>query len=177
MPAPIVIEVTPQARAVIAKLQRFPQEMGQAIKRGMDDAGNIAWREIQQQRFRGLSKKPFPVPEHRLRNISDRLQQSLLYRAAKVEVAGNNVTVTGSMGSEGVWYFPLHEFGGTVSIKPFFRKNRKSTRKNPKPQVAVKGHTRTYPARQPLRTGIEEHKVLFQQKIQQELEKTLAAKG
>jgi hypothetical protein len=177
MPAPIVIELTPQAQAVIVKLRNFPQEMGQAIKRGMDDAGNTAWREITIQRFRGLGKKPYPVEEHRLRNISDRLQTSLFWRNAKVETAGNSVSVTGTMGSEGVWYFPLHEYGGTITIKPFFRKNRKSSKKNPKPQIAVKSHTRTYPERAPMRTGIAEHKILFQQKIQAELEKTLAAKG
>jgi hypothetical protein len=32
------------------------------------------------------------------------------------------------------------------------------------------------PARAPMHTGIEEHKILFQQKIQQELETTLASK-
>jgi hypothetical protein len=37
MAAPIIIEVTPQARAVIGKLHNFPQQMGQAIKRGMDE--------------------------------------------------------------------------------------------------------------------------------------------
>src|SRR5580765_3822529 len=169
MPAPIVIEVTPQARAVIAKLQRFPQEMGQAIKRGMDDAGNIAWREITTQRFSG--KGPFPVPEHRLGSRTERLKQSLFYRAATVSLAGNQVAVTGTMGSLGVKYFPIHEYGfsGTATVKPFFRKNRKG------PPTQVKGHTRSMniPARAPMHTGIEDHKVLFQQKIQQELEKEL----
>src|SRR5580765_6942553 len=103
MPAPIVIEVTPQARAVIAKLQRFPQEMGQAIKRGMDDAGNIAWREITIQRFSG--KGPFPVVMHKLGERTERLKQSLFYRAARVETAGSSVAVTGKMGSLGVKYF------------------------------------------------------------------------
>jgi hypothetical protein len=176
MPAPIIIEVTPQARAVIAKLQRFPQEMGQAIKRGMDDAGNTAWREITIQRFSG--KGPFPVAMHKLGARTERLKQSLFYRAARVETVGQNVSVTGTMGSEGVKYFPIHEYGfsGSATVKPFFRKNRPGAKK---PGVEVKGHTRrmNIPARAPMHTGIEDHKILFQTKIQQELEKTLASKG
>jgi hypothetical protein len=172
MPAPIVIELTPQAQAVIVKLRNFPQEMGQAIKRGMDDAGNTAWREITIQRFSG--KGPFPVPEHRLGERTERLKQSLFYRAARVETAGQSVSVTGTMGSEGVKYFPIHEYGfsGIATVKPFFRKNRKG------PPSQVKGHTRqmNIPARAPMHTGIEDHKILFQTRIQQELEKTLAAK-
>jgi hypothetical protein len=172
MAVPIVIEVTPQARAVIAKLQRFPQEMGQAIKRGMDDAGNTAWREITIQRFSG--KGPFPVAEHRLGSRTERLKQSLFYRAARVEIVGQSVSVTGTMGSEGVKYFPIHEYGSSAfaTIKPFFRKNRKG------PPTQVKGHTRqmNIPARAPMHHGIEDHKILFQRKIQQELEKMLAAK-
>lgn len=175
MAAPIVIEITPQARAVIAKLQRFPQDIGAAIKRGMDDAGNQSWREIERQRFMGLSAKPFPVSEHRLRNISDRLHTSLFYRAATVTQVGNQVSVTGRMGSEGVVYFPIHEYGfsGSASVKPFFRKNRGG-----KGGHDVKGHTRrmNIPARAPLHTGLEDHKILFQTKIQEQLVATLNAK-
>jgi hypothetical protein len=174
MPAPIVIELTPQAQAVIVKLRNFPQEMGQAIKRGMDDAGNTAWREITIQRFSG--KGPFPVVEHRLGERTERLKQSLFYRAARVEAAGQSVSVTGTMGSEGVKYFPIHEYGfsGIATVKPFFRKNRGS--KGGTHQV--KGFTRrmNIPARAPMHTGIEDHKILFQTRIQQELEKTLASK-
>ena len=39
MAAPIVIEIGPEGRALILKLQKFPQEIGQTIKRGMDEAG------------------------------------------------------------------------------------------------------------------------------------------
>jgi len=176
MPAPIVIELTPQAQAVIVKLQKFPQNIGQAIKRGMDEAGLKAWREISDTRFSGIGPRPFPVAEHKLRQISGRLKGSLFWRAARVETAGQLVSVTGAMVSEGVRYFPIHEYGfsGTANVKPFFRKNR-STKK---PLSEVKGHTRrmNIPARAPMRTGIEDHKILFQQKIQQELEIELAKK-
>jgi hypothetical protein len=177
MPAPIVIELTPQARAVIVKLQKFPQNVGQAIKRGMDSAGLTSQREISDTRFSGLGPRPFPVAEHKLRQISHHLKESLFWRAARVETAGQVVSVTGAMVSEGVKYFPIHEYGfaGVVTVKPFFRKNRKSQKK---PVSQVKGHTRrmNIPARAPMHTGIEEHKILFQQKIQQELETMLAAK-
>src|SRR4029077_9162130 len=123
MPAPVIIEVTQQARAVIAKLQRFPQEMGQAIKRGMDDAGNTAWREITIQRFSG--KGPFPVPMHRLGSRTERLKQSLFYRAATVETVGSSVAVTGTMGSRGVKYFPVHEYGSS-GLVPFKTKKGKT---------------------------------------------------
>jgi hypothetical protein len=170
MPAPIIIEVTPGAQAVIAKLRRFPQEIGQAIKRGMDDAGLTAQREIVAKRFRGISKKPFPVSEHRLRNISDRLQQSIFWKPATVQTTGSSVAVTGTMGSFGVKYFPWHEYGLTVA--PRFRKSRA---KNPKHlAIPVKGYS--IPERAPMRTGIADHKINFQRKIQEELEKTLNAK-
>jgi hypothetical protein len=162
MPAPIIIEVTPQAQAVIVKLQRFPQEMGQAIKRGMDDAGNTAWREITIQRFSG--KGPFPVPEHRLGSRTERLKQSLFYRAATIETAGSSVVVTGTMGSLGVKYFPVHEYGLTGLVPFKTKKGKTGTRKM------------NIPARAPMHHGIEDHRILFQQKIQQELEKTLNAK-
>src|SRR4029077_20400387 len=106
----------------------------------------------------------------------DRLQQSLFWRNARVETAGNNVSVTGTMGSYGVRYFPLHEYGwsGTQTVKPFFRMNRSG-----KGTHEVKAHTRrmNIPARAPMHHGIEDHKILFQQKIQQELEKELARKA
>jgi hypothetical protein len=168
MPAPIIIEVTPQAKAVIAKLRNFPQQMGQAIKRGMDDAGNIAWSEIDRQRFSG--KGPFPPLLHKLGQVSERTKQGLMWKPARIETTGNNVAVTGSLGVYGVWYFALHEVGAT--IKPHFRRSRA---KNPKRlMIPVRGYS--LPARAPLRTGIEDHKILFQQKIQQELEKELAKK-
>ena len=171
MPAPIIIEVTPQARAVISKLQRFPQDMGNAIKRGMDDAGTQSQREIAATRFSGFGKKPFPVAEHKLRNISERLRTSLIYNAAKVETVGSSVSVTGSLGSRGVKYFPRHEFG--LLVAPHFRRSRA---KDPKRLlIPVKGYS--IPARQPMRYGIMDHKILFQTKIQQELEKEWARKA
>lgn len=165
MPAPIIIEVTPQAKAVIGKLRRFPQDMGQAIKRGMDQAGNIAWHDIERKRFMGLAKKPYPVSEHRLRNISDRLHTSLFYRAATVEVAAQKVSVTGTMGSFGVKYFPVHEYGFT-GLVPFKSKKGKTG-----------SRFMNIPARAPMRHGIEDHKINFQQKIQAELEKEWARKA
>jgi hypothetical protein len=168
MPAPIVIEVTPQAQAVIVKLRNFPQQIGQAIKRGMDDAGLTAQREIVATRFRGLSKKPFPVSEHRLRNISDRLQQSIFWKPATIATTGSSVAVTGTMGSFGVKYFPWHEYG--LQVAPHFRRSR--AKKPKRLMIPVKGYS--IPERAPMRTGIENHKILFQTKIQQELEKELA---
>jgi hypothetical protein len=168
MPAPIVIEITPQAQAVIVKLRNFPQQIGQAIKRGMDDAGNTAWREITIQRFSG--KGPFPVPEHRLGSRTERLKQSLFYRAATVQTVGSSVAVTGTMGSLGVKYFPWHEYG--LQVAPHFRRSRA---KNPKRlMIPVKGYS--IPERAPMRTGIADHKINFQRKIQEELEKTINAK-
>ena len=87
MPAPIIIEVTPQAQSGHCEAARFPQEMGQAIKRGMDDAGNTAWREITIQRFSG--KGPYPVSMHKLGSSSERLKQSLFYRrGARLQTVG-----------------------------------------------------------------------------------------
>jgi len=178
MPAPIIIELSPGAQAVMAKLRQFPQEMGAAIKRGMDEAGNIAWREITLQRFSG--KGPYPVVMHKLGERTERLKQSLFYRAARVQTAGQSVTVTGTMGSFGVKYFPLHEYGwiGTQYVKSFFRINRRPGLHKPKVLVLVKGFTRrmNIPARAPMHHGINDHRILFQQKIQNELEKMLAQK-
>jgi hypothetical protein len=174
MPAPIIIEVTPAAKAVIAKLNKFPQEMGQAIKRGMDQAGNTAWREITIKRFSG--KGPFPVSMHRLGSVTERLKQSLFYRAATVETTGQQVSVTGTMGSFGVKYFPWHEYGfsGSVSVAPFFRKNRSGKGKH-----QVKAYTRrmNIPERAAMRTGIEDHRINFQTRIQEQLEAEWAKKA
>jgi hypothetical protein len=176
MPAPIVIELTPQARAVILKLQKFPQNVGQAIKRGMDEAGQTAWREISDTRFGGIGPRPYPVAEHKLRQISGRLKLSLFWRQARVETTGQLVSVTGAMVSEGVRYFPIHEYGfsGTANVKPFFRKNRSAG----KPVSQVKGHTRrmNIPARAPMHTGLQDHMINFRTKIQEELEAELAKK-
>jgi hypothetical protein len=158
MPAPIIIEVTPQAQAVIAKLQRFPQEMGQAIKRGMDNAGVIAQGDITRQRFSG--KGPFPPLLHKLGEVSERTKQALIWKPAQVSTAGNQVSVTGTIGVFGVWYFRLHEEGFSKVVHK------------------KKGGSRilNIPARAPLRTGIQDHIPNFQRKIQEELEKTLNAK-
>lgn len=146
MPAPIVIEITPRGRAVIAKLQRFPQDMGNAIKRGMDDAGLTAWRDIDRTRFSG--KGPFPPILRRLGQKTERTKLGLMWKPAKVDVSGGNrVSVTGTMGVFGVKYFALHEQG---SLK--------------------------FPKRAPLRTGLESHKINFRRKIEAELEKEWAKK-
>jgi hypothetical protein len=158
MPAPIIIELTPQAQAVMVKLRRLPQQIGQAIKRGMDNAGVIAQGDITRQRFSG--KGPFPPLLHKLGEVSERTKQALIWKPAQVSTAGNQVSVTGTMGVFGVWYFRLHEEGYSKIVRK------------------KKGGSRplNIPARAPLRTGLEDHRINFQRKIQEELEKTLNAK-
>jgi hypothetical protein len=71
-----------------------------------------------------------------------------------------------------VKYFPWHEYG--LQVAPHFRRSRaKPAAEGPKRLlIPVKGYS--IPERAPMRTGIEDHKILFQTKIQQELEKELA---
>jgi phage gpG-like protein len=182
----IKVEIPPDSRALIAKLQRFPVELGEAIKRGMNRAGALALGKITAERFTGLG--PFPVSEHKLGVRTGRLRGSLRWTPAQsVTSGGQLIEVSGAMGSN-VEYLGVHEFGfdGTVNVKSFTRKvpELRFGRAPAGPRArrptteTVKAHTRTMriPARAPLRTGIEEHLDDFTTEINSELQTLLESK-
>src|ERR1700736_5958023 len=120
MSAPILIELTPESKAVLASFEQASYKIPFAIARGMDKALPEVASNIQTQRLTGAG--PFPVEEHMLGIRSGQLRQSVRWTPAKIE----GEIVTGSLGSP-VRYAAVHEFGfeGDVTVKPFFRKNRR----------------------------------------------------
>jgi phage gpG-like protein len=182
MPATIQITIPPESQAIITNLRRFPNELAGALKRGMDKGANIALGAIARERFTGQG--PFPVPEHRLGVRTNRLRSSLRWASAQSIVEGDNITVTGSMGSN-VEYFGIHEFGfsGEVKVKSFTRKvppvrfgrlPAGPHAKRPSTET-VKAHTRrmNVPARAPLQTGLADHMQDFTDAIRVELDAAL----
>ena len=121
MGAPILIELTPEAKAVMASFEEAPYKIPLAIARGMDKALPLVASNIQAKRLTGAG--PFQVEEHMLGVRSGQLRESVRFTQAAIE----GDTVTGSIGSP-VRYAAVHEFGfeGDVQVKPFFRKNRRA---------------------------------------------------
>jgi hypothetical protein len=177
----IKIDIPQASRAIIAKLQSFKPELGEAIKRGMDKGSAIVLGKTLSERFRGQG--PFPVAEHRLGIRTHRLWDSLRWtKAQSVAVGGKLVEVSASMGSN-IEYFGVHEFGfeGDVQVKSFSRKVSelrfgrapvKGKKKTVKKKETVRAHVRhlRIPARAPLRHGIEDHIGEFTEQIGIELE-------
>jgi hypothetical protein len=119
MSAPILIDLTPEAKARIAAFEQAPDTIRFAIAKGMDKALPEVASNIQAQRLTGLG--PFPVEEHKLGIRSGQLRESVRWTPSVIE----GDSVTGSIGSQ-VRYAAVHEFGfdGDVQVKPFFRKYR-----------------------------------------------------
>jgi hypothetical protein len=106
----IKIQLTPESERVVLNLQRFPNEMPQAIRRGMDSGLRFVAGRIQQKRLTGTG--PFPVGQHQLGTRSGLLRRSVATTPAIVQ--GNKVI--GEIGSD-VLYAPVHEYGKTIRAK------------------------------------------------------------
>jgi hypothetical protein len=111
MSATVVIRIPPETQAKLERLQALPEEVPQAIKRGMDYALSEVRGRIQVERLGG--KGPYPPEEHRLGIVTQQLQRSLREEPAVITDGGE--TITGSIGSP-LFYGALHEYGwsGTV---------------------------------------------------------------
>jgi len=103
----IKIDLPPESQALLKELSDMPQEVPQAIKRGMDRSLAIVAGRIQQNRLSGIG--PFPVAEHRLGERTGQLRRSV--RAEPAVIAGNSVV--GEIGTP-VIYGSVHEFGATI---------------------------------------------------------------
>ena len=141
MSVAITIQLSPQAIALAEKYKRAPQEFPQAIKRGMTRALAIVSGRIQEKRLTGHG--PFPVVEHRLGERTGQLKLRTRSTPAQIVATGNNVEVTGAIGSS-VRYAAFNEFG-----------------------------TRKTPERAPFRTGIRENVQYITDEIQKEIETSL----
>jgi phage gpG-like protein len=104
----ISIQLTPESQAVIRGFQTLPARMMRAIARAMDKQNVFVAHHINTVRMTG--RGPYPVSEHRLGAIHNRLRASVdaWVDEHKAEINGN--TVTTSIGSN-VSYAAAHEFG------------------------------------------------------------------
>jgi phage gpG-like protein len=143
MSATITIQLSPSAIALADRFKRSPQEFPQAIKRGMTRALAIVAGRIQERRLTGHG--PFPVLEHRLGERTGQLKLRTRATQAKVESEGNQVVVSGQIGSS-VKYAAVHEFGGKHA-----------------------------PERAPFRTGIKENIKFISEEVEKEIVKSLKA--
>jgi hypothetical protein len=100
----VKIEMPPESRAVIKKLQAMPNEIPRAVKRGMDFALSVVRGRIQKTRLSG--RGPYPPAEHRLGIVTQQFQRSLREEPAVIR----GTTVTGAIGSP-IFYGAIHEFG------------------------------------------------------------------
>jgi phage gpG-like protein len=103
----IQITFTPQAQAVLNRLQTLTPRILSAMARGMNEANEITVGVIRRD-FLSYPKNGPTVPDG-LRVITNRLRGSI--RATKAVI--NGTTITSSIGTN-VKYAALHEFGGTV---------------------------------------------------------------
>jgi hypothetical protein len=165
MSATIAVQLSPDALELIDKFKGAPQQISQAIKRGMDRSLEVVTGRIQDKRLSGVG--PFPVEEHRLGQVTQQLWRSTRATPSTVESSGVQTVVTGKIGAS-VIYAEVHEFGfqGVVSVKTFIRKGR-----------SVKAHQRrmNIRARAPFQTGIGENLDYISGEIEKELVTTLKA--
>jgi len=168
----IQIKLTPKAEALLATMKAMPSWGMDAVRLGMDKANQMAVGNIMRKHLTGQG--PFPVDEHRLGVVTNRLRGATW---ASPTVASGTRT-TSSIGSP-VKYAALHEFGGVIHHKARTGTARlatdkkgsllhqaananllifaKKSRKNVK-EVAYKAeaHDVVIPERAPFRTGIRE---------------------
>jgi hypothetical protein len=181
------IELTPEAKAAMARVRGFPLRLGRAVAQGLDTANEVVKGRIERQRLDG--KGPFPVAEHRLGKVTGKLVESFHKTPAQViSDSGKVVQVSTSLGAS-IKYAAAHEFGyqGRVQVRSFTRKNprgdvfrsfaptslaRAGRKTKTQKKVAsgvstVKAHTRkmNIPARAPIRTGIEENIGVYNEEV------------
>jgi phage gpG-like protein len=156
----IKVDLPPESQALIRGFQKLPDEVPQAIKRGMDRALQIVRGRIQENRLSGIG--PYPSGERRLGEVTGLLRGSV--RAEPAVIQGNQVV--GSIGTN-VIYGRVHEFGMTIY-----------------PRVAkylvfkIAGKTifakrSVIPERAPFRTGVTENVDFIAGEISGEIEKSL----
>lgn len=106
MSQPVRIELSPEARALIARLGTAHDWMPGVIWRAMVRENELTIRHIQTERMAGNNGIPFPVSENKLGVRSARLRRSL--NAPRPAFSGNQVIST--IGTN-VEYAASHELG------------------------------------------------------------------
>ena len=168
------IELTPQAQKVLSGMQSLPARLVAAIARGMDQANQIAIRNIKTDRLVGEAG-PFPIEEHKLGKVSGLLRHSVWASQAQATSGGQIQSAAGSP----VGYAAIHEFGGRIHHKarPVKVRHKLDARGNLVKQLANsnllmfakagakrartttvqgKAYDVDMPERAPFRTGLEE---------------------
>lgn len=199
MSTTITLTNSPRLAATMAKLRELPEVAVLAVVRGMAAAGQIVLGAAVKHRFTG--RGPFPVADHRLGVVTNRLRKSLRVTAPQVD--SDRRTVSQRFGSN-VIYFGLHEFGfkGRVQVRGHTRKAVADGGQTTKGKVTrgeinkrknnilvkdrgnysyVKPHTRnlTIAARAPLTTELESQRTrdAYFSEIGQQLRLALKAGG
>src|SRR5258707_4457209 len=108
MSATITIQLSPSAIALADRFKAAPQQLRQAIRRGMNRALAIVSGRIQERRLTG--RGPFPVSEHRLGERTGQLKLRTRAIPAQITSEGNQAVVTGAIGSSAK-YAAYQEFG------------------------------------------------------------------
>lgn len=165
------IELSPQARKLVANFQTMPERMLIAIAQAMDKENLHTVSYIQQHHLTGQG--PFPVAEHRLGVRTSRLRGSVNASPAVIQ----DQSVDSGIGSN-VIYAAIHEFGGRIphkarqqtirhrtdasgnllrqAINPhllvFAKKSHARVRET---KVEIAAHDVVMPERAPFRTGIQ----------------------
>lgn len=157
------VEVTPEARALVRRMQDR-RRIAVVVARALDLQNELTVGSIQEERLTG--KGPFPPAQHRLGVRTNRLRSSV--RPSKAVV-----TDTGAESSIGtnVKYARAHEYGvdETVMVRPHTRRGQRLmtlrggqgqrvVKRAQGPDVAVGSHKRRMrlPARAPITTGVRE---------------------
>lgn len=171
-PVKIKIELTDQAKIVLAKLPALPSQMLMAIARTMDEENQLTIANIQANHLTGQG--PFPPDQHRLGVRTNRLRSSVSSSAPVI----NGNQVDSSIGSN-VVYAAIHEFGGRINKQARQAKVRlrldargalvrqaghahlavfagKQHKRAKEMDVTIGAHAIEMPERAPFRTGIQE---------------------
>jgi phage gpG-like protein len=108
----IKIGLSPRARALLAKTEKLPAAVPQAVARTMDRQNELMVGRINREKLSRRGQMTLGV-------VTGRLRRSL--RPSKASIAGN--TVTSAIGTN-VEYAAVHEFGfnGEVAVKAHRRK-------------------------------------------------------
>jgi hypothetical protein len=185
----INITLTPSAQKIASSLKSFPIRMLDEMIKALDRENQLTIGHITEARLTG--KGPFPVAEGKLGVRTGHLRRSL--RASRAVAAGTQITST--IGTN-VVYAGVHEFGGTfkrtqlagsVRLRTGSDGNLMRQASNPRLAVFARGtHKRftnvpfsggkrftvSFPARAPIRRGIEDRMANYSAALSAAIERT-----
>ena len=182
MSVPFKIELTDQAKKIVAGFQSLPARIIAAIAQGMNEASQYAVAKIQSAHLTGEKgrRQAYDPSEHRLVTRTGRLRNSVWASDAQPI---SDTQVQGAIGSN-VVYAEIHEFGGRIhhEARQMKVRHRIDARGNLVKQlknsnllmfagarhkrarettVQTKAYDVEMPERAPFRTGLEESRPTF----------------